>query len=567
MSQSNAAAASAPTGGSAALLDDLLPSTVSAVEAADALFAKAKAAVFAKVAKDGKVSAALIEKEQFAVHGLAWFATYVEALRQLASYAARMTEEGRFGEFEALIVQAAFGEYLSQIAGGIPMSQGETVRMRDLGVTHDEAQVLFNDAVQKLVMGGNTAPVRARLAELIAANTGAATFGDAGLEDTYEQIRDQMRKFADAEVVPHAHEWHLKDDYIPLDVVAQMSELGVFGLTIPEEFGGLGLGKESMCVVSEELSRGYIGVGSLGTRSEIAAELILGGGTAEQKQKWLPKIASGEVLPTAVFTEPNTGSDLASLKTRGKRDGDVYKVNGNKTWITHAARADVMTLLCRTNDEPGYKGLSMLLAEKPRGDDNDPFPAKGMSGGEIEVLGYRGMKEFEIGFDDFEVKAENLLGGEEGQGFKQLMQTFESARIQTAARAVGVAQCALELGLRYAQERVQFGKPIMSFPRVFGKLVMMAVEIMVARQITYFAAREKDGGRRCDLEAGMAKLLAARVAWAAADNALQIHGGNGFALEYPVSRVLCDARILNIFEGAAEIQAQVIARRLLEGGN
>lgn len=566
MSQSPAANSSNASE-SNALLDDLLPLTASAVDAADALFAKAKASVFAKAAKDGKVSAALIEREQFAVHGLAWLATYVEALRQLAAYAARMTEEGRFGEFEALIVQAAFGEYLSQMAGGIPMSQGETVRMRDLGVTHEEAQVLFNDAVRKLVTDGNTAPARARLAELIAANAGAATFGDAGLEETYDAIRDQMRKFADAEVVPHAHEWHLKDDYIPMEVVAQMSELGVFGLTIPEEFGGLGLGKESMCVVSEELSRGYIGVGSLGTRSEIAAELILGGGTDEQKNKWLPKIASGEVLPTAVFTEPNTGSDLASLRTRGRREGDVYKVNGNKTWITHAARADVMTLLCRTNDEPGYKGLSMLLAEKPRGDDNEPFPAKGMSGGEIEVLGYRGMKEFEIGFDDFEVKAENLLGGEEGQGFKQLMQTFESARIQTAARAVGVAQSALELGLRYAQERIQFSKPLMSFPRVFGKLVMMAVEIMVARQLTYFAAREKDGGRRCDLEAGMAKLLAARVAWAAADNALQIHGGNGFALEYPVSRVLCDARILNIFEGAAEIQAQVIARRLLEGGN
>ena len=566
MSQSPAANSSNASE-SKVLLDDLLPLTASAVDAADALFVKAKASVFAKVAKDGKVSAAAIEREQFAVHGLAWLATYVEALRQLAAYAARMTEEGRFGEFEALIVQAAFGEYLSQMAGGIPMSQGETVRMRDLGVTHEEAQVLFNDAVRKLVMGGNTAPVRARLAELIAANAGAATFGDTGLEETYDAIRDQMRKFADAEVIPHAHDWHLKDDYIPMEVVAQMSELGVFGLTIPEEFGGLGLGKESMCVVSEELSRGYIGVGSLGTRSEIAAELILGGGTDEQKNKWLPKIASGETLPTAVFTEPNTGSDLASLRTRGRRDGDVYKVNGNKTWITHAARADVMTLLCRTNDEPGYKGLSMLLAEKPRGDDNEPFPAKGMSGGEIEVLGYRGMKEFEIGFDDFEVKAENLLGGEEGQGFKQLMQTFESARIQTAARAVGVAQSALELGLRYAQERIQFSKPLMSFPRVFGKLVMMAVEIMVARQLTYFAAREKDGGRRCDLEAGMAKLLAARVAWAAADNALQIHGGNGFALEYPVSRVLCDARILNIFEGAAEIQAQVIARRLLEGGN
>ena len=220
-----------------------------------------------------------------------------------------------------------------------------------------------------------------------------------------------------------------------------------------------------------------------------------------------------------------------------------------------------MTLLVRTDPkEPGYRGLSMLLAEKPRGTDADPFPAPGMSGGEIEVLGYRGMKEFEIGFDGFEVKAENLLGGTEGQGFKQLMQTFESARIQTAARAIGVAQAAMELGCRYAEERVQFGEKLIAFPRVADKIAMMAVEVMVARQITYHAARQKDSGRRCDLEAGMAKLLAARVAWAAADNAVQIHGGNGFALEYPVSRVLCDARILNIFEGAAEIQAQVIAR-------
>jgi (2S)-methylsuccinyl-CoA dehydrogenase len=342
----------------------------------------------------------------------------------------------------------------------------------------------------------------------------------------------------------------------------------VFGLTIPEEFGGMGLGKESMCVVSEELSRGYIGVGSLGTRSEIAAELILGGGTDAQKSQWLPKIASGEVLPTAVFTEPNTGSDLASLKTRAVKEGDVYKVSGNKTWITHPVRADLMTLLVRTDPkEPGYRGLSMLLAEKPRGSDENPFPAKGMSGGEIEVLGYRGMKEFEIGFDGFEVKAENLLGGAEGQGFKQLMQTFESARIQTAARAVGVAQAAMELARRYAEERVQFGESLIAFPRVADKIAMMAVEIMIARQITYYAARQKDSGRRCDLEAGMAKLLAARVAWAAADNAVQIHGGNGFALEYPVSRVLCDARILNIFEGAAEIQAHVIARRLLDGSN
>jgi (2S)-methylsuccinyl-CoA dehydrogenase len=555
------------SGGESLVLADLLPLTAEAVEAADALFARARAAVGAKVSAEGRVSAAALEREQFAAHGLAWMATYVEALRQLASYAARMTAEGRFGELEALMVQAAFGEYLSQLAGGVPMSQGEIVRPRDLGLSREDERAFLGAGVTRLIDAGNTAPVRARLAALIAGNTGAATFGDAGLEETYEAIRDQMRRFADAEVVPYAHDWHLKDEYIPLPVIAQMAELGVFGLTIPEEFGGLGLGKESMCVVSEELSRGYIGVGSLGTRSEIAAELILGGGTAGQKAKWLPRIASGEVLPTAVFTEPNTGSDLASLRTRGRREGDTYRITGNKTWITHAARADVMTLLCRTNDEPGYRGLSMMLAEKPRGSEADPFPAKGMTGGEIRVLGYRGMKEFELGFDDFEVKAENLLGGEEGQGFKQLMQTFESARIQTAARAIGVAQSALELGLKYAQERIQFGKPIFSFPRVSGKLVMMAVEILIARQLTYFAAREKDGGRRCDLEAGMAKLLAARVAWAAADNALQIHGGNGFALEYPVSRVLCDARILNIFEGAAEIQAQVIARRLLEGGN
>jgi (2S)-methylsuccinyl-CoA dehydrogenase len=224
-----------------------------------------------------------------------------------------------------------------------------------------------------------------------------------------------------------------------------------------------------------------------------------------------------------------------------------------------------MTLLVRTDpNEPGHKGLSILLAEKPRGTDEEPFPVDGLTGGEIEVLGYRGMKEYELAFDGFAVPARNLLGGVEGQGFKQLMQTFESARIQTAARALGVAQSALDLGLRYAQERVQFGKPLIVFPRVADKLAMMAAEIHLARQLTYFAARAKDEGKRCDLEAGMAKLLAARVAWAAADNSLQIHGGNGFALEYAISRVLCDARILSIFEGAAEIQAQVIARRLLE---
>jgi (2S)-methylsuccinyl-CoA dehydrogenase len=545
----------------------LLPLLIEASDSAQALLAEAASAVRAKVSEGGKISSAALEREQHAAHGYAWLATYVESIRQLAAYSGRMIEAKRFGEIEELLVRVGAGEYLAQIFGGIPMSQGETLRLADLGLSEQKIAARFTPAIKALI-AGNTAEVRAELAAAIAKAQGSLTIGDAGLDETLDAMRAEMHRFAESEVVPHAHEWHLKNEYIPMEIISKMAELGVFGLTIPEEFGGLGLGKESMVVVSEELSRAWIGVGSLGTRSEIAAELILGGGTDTQKQQWLPKIASGEVLPTAVFTEPNTGSDLASLKTRAERKGDTYKVYGNKTWITHPVRADLMTLLCRTKaEEKGYRGLSILLAEKPRGDDANPFPAEGMSGGEIEVIGYRGMKEFEIGFDGFEVKTENLLGGVEGNGFKQLMQTFEAARIQTAARAIGVAQNAMELGLRYAHERIQFGKPLYSFPRVSDKIVSMAAEILIARQLTYHAAREKDSGRRCDLEAGMAKLLAARIAWASADNALQIHGGNGFAMEYPVSRVLADARILSIFEGAAEIQAQVIARRLLDGTN
>ncbi len=545
-------------------LDDLAPQALNAVEA---LLARAASALCERVSDGGRLSAQKIEREQHAAHGLAWLATYVEAIREMTAYARRMRADGRFGETETLLTRIGLGEYLAQIFGGVPMNQGEIVRLSDFGLKSEDIAQFRNDAIETLIETGNTTEARARLAALIGeAHEGA--IGDPGLDETFTAVRDQMRRFADAEVVPHAQDWHRANEYIPLDVIAGLSEMGVFGLTIPEEYGGLGLGKVAMCVVSEELSRGYIGVGSLGTRSEIAAELILVGGTPEQKRHFLPKIASGEILPTAVFTEPNTGSDLASLRTRATREGDTYVINGAKTWITHPVRADLMTLLARTNpNEPGYKGLSMFLAQKPRGTDAEPFPAKGMSGGEIEVLGYRGMKEYEIAFDGFAIPADSLLGGVEGQGFKQLMETFESARIQTAARAVGVAQCAFELGLRYAKERVQFGKTLIHFPRVADKIAMMAVEIHIARQITYFAGRAKDEGRRCDLEAGMAKLLGARVAWAAADNALQIHGGNGFALEYPISRVLCDARILNIFEGAAEIQAQVIARRLLEGGN
>ncbi|MEE9300144.1 MAG: acyl-CoA dehydrogenase family protein [Alphaproteobacteria bacterium] len=503
-----------------------------------------------------------LDAEQFAAHGFAWLATYGAALEQLFGWAERLEAAGRLGALERLILQAGFGEYLAQCSSGIAMSQVEIVRPADLGLDEKALGAFKTPEVRSLIARGNTAETRAAIAEEIRES---AHFGDPGFEDeTLDAMRDQIRRFADERIAPHAQDWHRADRLIPLEVIEEMAALGVFGLTTPEAYGGLGLGKVAMCVVTEELSRGYLSVGSIGTRSEIAAELILQAGTDEQKQRWLPGIASGAVLPSAVFTEPNTGSDLGSLKTRALKEGDRYLITGNKTWTTHGARSDLMTLMARTDGgETGYRGLSLFLAEKPRGTDDDPFPADGMSGSEIPVLGYRGMKEYEIAFDRYPVPADGLLGLREGEGFKQLMRTFEVARIQTTARSVGVAQNALELGLGYARERVQFGKPIYAFPRVSGKLAWIAVEVMIARQLGLFAAREKDAGRRSDMVAGMAKLLAGRVAWAAADAAVQIHGGNGYAEEYPVSRVLCDARILSIFEGAAEIQAHIIARRLL----
>ena len=548
-----------------ALLKDLIDQTGRSAEVVNVVLERAIETVRSKVSQDGRVSATLIELNQTAAHGLAWLATYVESLKQMQKWAETLQTEGGFGETEQLILQISFGEYLSQILGGIPMSQNEIVRLSDLGLTSEDTAVLADDSVMALVSNGNAQGARLRLVELMQENNADVIVGASGLDEELEMIREQFRRYSVDRIEPVAHEWHLNDELIPMEIIEELAELGVFGLTIPEEYDGLGMSKASMAVVSEELSRGYIGVGSLGTRSEIAAELILCGGTEEQKAHWLPKIASAEILPTAVFTEPNTGSDLGALRTRAVKEGADYRITGNKTWITHASRTHVMTLLARTDpDSTDHRGLSMFLAEKTPGTDEHPFPTEGMSGGEIEVLGYRGMKEYELGFDNFHVKGENLLGGEEGKGFKQLMQTFESARIQTAARAVGVAQAALDVSMQYAQDRKQFGKSLIQFPRVASKLAMMAVEIMIARQLTYFSAYEKDNDRRCDLEAGMAKLLGARVAWAAADNGLQIHGGNGFALEYKISRILCDARILNIFEGAAEIQAQVIARRLLQ---
>lgn len=499
------------------------------------------------------------QEDQRAAHGFAWVATSVAALEAVLDWRAR---NGDANPVDALVAELAFAETIAQLVGGLPMGQNEILRPVDLGL-RKEADILAATCAR--LLDAELATKRRQVADFLAAGIWPSeSFHDAELD----AIRDQFRRFTEAEILPHAHKWHLANNLIPDATVAAMAALGTFGVCIPEEFGGLGLSKLVMCIVTEELSRGWIGAGSLGTRSEIAGELIATGGTDAQKAYWLPKIASGEVLPTAVFTEPDTGSDLGSLQTRARLEGDHWVIDGSKTWITHASRSDMMTLLARTlPDAKGYAGLSMLLVPKPRGTEANPFPADGMSGSEIEVLGYRGMREYALQFDGMTAPAEALLGGEEGQGFKQLMRTFEGARIQTAARAVGVAKRALELGLDYALNRKQFGKAIIAFPRVSDKLAMSLVDLILSRELTYAAARAKDSGKRCDIEAGMAKLLAARTAWSNADSALQIHGGNGYAMEYEISRILCDARILNIFEGAAEIQAQVIAKGLAGGRN
>ncbi len=534
---------------------------VKAVEALQSLYDCARPRLRELVVENGKISGKKLNEHQLAAHALAYLRTEIEACRQMADWAERVGDD-----YTEAIAAAYVGEAVRSVAGGVVLGPAESIALSDLGLEDSDVRAALGDAeLQRWASERSGGEALTRLGRGVPDRG----YGDPGFGDeTLDQMRTEFRKFSDREVIPIAQQIHRDDVLIPLELIEHMAELGVFGLTVPEEHGGLELSKVAMCVVTEELSRGYIGVGSLGTRAEIAAELIVGGGTDEQKAAWLPKIASGEVLPTAVFTEPNYGSDLASIKTRGERQEDgSWKLSGQKTWITHATRTDLMTVLARTlPDEKGYRGLSMFLAKKTRGSDDEEFPDEGITGTEIKVLGYRGMKEYELSLDGFEIDSQSLLGQVEGQGFKQLMSTFEAARIQTAARGVGIAQAALEDAVQYAWERAQFGHPIIEFPRVSRKIGRLVAQVQAARQLTLFAAREKDGGIRCDLEAGMAKLHATRTAWEAADANVQVHGGNGYAEEYLASRLLVDARVLSIFEGANEIQAHVVARRLLEQG-
>ena len=504
------------------------------------------------------------EKNQHLVHGFAWIATYIEALRQINNWGIELTNKNKLNEFEQLILDISFIEYIRQILNGIPMSQTEFIKITDYESINKNDELKISENFNF----SNINELKERLVKIAINNDNIITLENTGLDTEYEQIREQFQKFNSLNVYNNSNKWHLEDKLIPQKIIDDLASLGVFGLTIPEKYGGLGLNKLAMCVVSEELARGYIGVGSLATRTEIASELILNDGTETQKDFWLPKISKGETIPAACFTEPDSGSDLGSITTKAIKDDGKFLISGNKTWITHASRSNLLIILARTNPDIllKHKGLSIFLVPKNQGKEDDFFPNKSISGTEIKVLGYRGMKEFELRLDNLEVEKISLLGENENSGFSQLMKTFESARIQTAARAVGVAQNALDLAISYASNRKQFNKSIINFERVYNKIAMMIIEIALGRQLTYFAAKNKDLGFRCDLEAGMAKLLCARIAWSCADNSLQIHGGNGYALEYDISRILCDARVLSIFEGSAEIQAQIISNRILGRG-
>jgi alkylation response protein AidB-like acyl-CoA dehydrogenase len=382
-------------------------------------------------------------------------------------------------------------------------------------------------------------------------------------EEAHEEIRRSVRDFVEREVVPIADELDNAEKEIPQALIGKMAELGYFGLIFPSEYGGMGLDTRSMAIVTEELSRGWLSVGSVMTRMLITGSLIMSAGTEAQKQKFLPKIASGELLTAAAFTEPDVGSDTASMKLRATRNGDRYELFGEKTWCTFANRAHVLTVLARTNPDvkPLHKGLSILLVEKQPG---DGFHPPELAGSPIPTIGYKGMKSYSLGFDGYACPAENLLGGVEGKGFYQLMATYEYARIQTAARAVGVAQASLEAAVKYAKERIQFGKTISEFGVIREKIARAASEIEAARRLCYYACDCKDAGRRADLEAGMAKAFAAEMAERVTSEMMQVFGGYGYSREYPAQRFWRDARVFRIFEGTSEIQHEVIARRILE---
>jgi (2S)-methylsuccinyl-CoA dehydrogenase len=527
------------------------------VEALEAAVARATEHLAARCATDGRVDTALIDDNQSVAYDLASVASATAAARHLVAW-------GERGDVEALLALVYAADVAADLRARV------SGRERAWALPTD----VLGDVADALAAGRDPAV----LSELAGHVLASGEAGPRHLPEDLEMVRQTFRRFAEEQVMPVAEEIHRHDQDIPEPIISGLAELGCFALSIPEEYGGFASGSEdellNMVLVNEELSRGSLGVaGSLITRPEIIGTAILKGGTEEQKQRWLPGIASGEKMCGVAVTEPDYGSDVAGVKVTATRDGDDWVINGVKTWCTFGGRAEYLLVLARTDADRslGHKGLSLFVVEKPSFEGHE-WKTEQDGGGSMDAraiptIGYRGMHSFEISFDSWRVPHANLIGEDDGlgRGFYLQMQAFANARLQTAARAQGVMQSALEEAVGYAKERHVFGQALAGYELNRTKIVKMAALLAACRVYAFEVARKLvRGDDDAALAASQVKQLACRVSEWVTREAQQIHGGYGYAEEYTVSRLFVDARVLSIFEGADEVLAlRVIAKQIL----
>jgi (2S)-methylsuccinyl-CoA dehydrogenase len=514
----------------------------------------------AQVADNGRLSRSRLDDRQPEAFDLAMALARVESAKAILSYAQRLDRD-----YESALTNVFIAHSLRELARTL------TFRLDQFGIDPDELCDLhaMGPFVEQTLA---TSALTALGDTLLERDTDIG--GSLGREDVHLEMGQIFGRFGEERVAPEAEAIHRHDKLIPEALIQDLAELGVFGISIPEEYGGHMLDHVTMIIATEELSRASLGAGgSVITRPEICAKALLNGGTEEQKQKWLPKIATGERLVSIAVTEPNAGSDVANLRVSAQPTDGGYLLNGEKTWCTFAGRADILAVLARTGSTAdGHRGLSLFLAEKPvfgAGEHEHHWNYQQDGGGTIEghaipTVGYRGMHSYTVTFDDYFVPRENRIG-EEGQGFKLQMQGFTGGRIQTAARAVGLMEAAFRAALQYAKNRQVFGRALSDFALPRTTLVMMAARIQACRQLTYAVGHEMDEGRGA-MEASLVKLMSCKEAEWVTREAMQLHGGMGYSEEYAVSRFWQDARVLSIFEGAEEVLAlYVVARGYLRG--
>ncbi len=536
-------------------MTDSLRSAAAAVDLAAAVVDRAASHLAGLCVDNGKISVPKLDEHQVIAYDLAHAAAAVEGSRAMLAYA-------QHGALESMLARAYIADAIWDLAARL------IGRSSEWG-----SGVNALDDAMPFVEEHRSASFLEELADLVAVHGS----GPYHLSDDFELVSDTFRRFAEDKIRPVAEHVHRTNGDVPEEIISGLAELGGFGLSVPEEYEGFAQGGEhdymGMVVATEELSRGSLGIGgSLVTRPEILTRALVGGGTEEQKAKWLPRVASGELMVGIMATEPDYGSDVAGVSVTATPADGGWLINGVKTWATFAGRANVLMVLARTDPDrsKGHRGLSVLIVEK------EPAPGHSfdfrqdsgghMEGRAIDTIGYRGMHSFEVAFEDWFVPAENLIGleGGLGRGFYLQMAGFENGRLQTAARAVGLMQAAFEAGLDYAQNRVVFGKPVFEYQLSKVKLARMAALIQGGRQFSYAVAGLMGNGRGA-LEASMVKAYVCRAAEWVTRETLQLHGGMGYAEEFPVSRYYVDARVLSIFEGADEtLCLRVIARRLAE---